>query len=618
MGSQHSNPKWIAFAKKRMALARANNEQPCHMCGRELNYALDGRHRFGPTVDHMEPLAWGGELLPPMEMTRIVHRSCNSRQGARIRNARARLKKPQQGGRGSKPVAPARSLSNTPIATNESPINPNGAGVNLNHDAGGSFVSVGNEDPARGSAPSVLLDPDRPAWWPAHLHHPPANARLPRIETPHHPDAVGTYGPVFIEWARVEMGVTLRWWQQYAACRMLEHDILGRLCWPEVGISTARQNGKSILLRCLAAWRIHMAGLFGEVQTVLHVSNNLGVVNEVATPALIWAQGRGYHVRRTNGEVEIRLPDGSRWVPRSSRSAYGLSCGMALVDECWDLPPLVVDSMITPTLLERSHPQMVLFSTAHPNATSLFPSFRVAGSAADGRLILEWSAHKDADRLDPDTWREASPEWSEQRQRIMARQAVRIAPDDFAAQFLNIWPEVVRDAADPAPFPAWGLLPEVDQSEPPFGALVALDEHFDASGAMVAALHDGQLWVREVEDVRAAVALAQSWTNAEVLVGFSLRHVVATMGLSHAVAFGMKETAFGLPLLLEAVKHGGLAHEHSEVMSRQASGARVKVSDSGVMSLSVKNSEGSVTGLKLIAWMLWAEKGRAQEAPAVW
>jgi hypothetical protein len=361
-----------------------------------------------------------------------------------------------------------------------------------------------------------------------------------------------------------------------------------------------------------------MAHLFGELQTVLHVSNNLGVVNEVATPALVWAQHRGYYVRRTNGEVEIRLPDGSRWVPRSSRSAYGLSCGMALVDECWDLAPLVVDSMITPTLLERSHPQMVLFSTAHPHATSLFPSFRVAGSASDGRLVLEWSARKDADRLDPDTWREASPEWSDQRQRIMARQAERIAPDDFAAQFLNIWPEVVRDAADPAPFPNWALLPEVRQSEPPFGAVVALDEHFDASGAMVVAMHDGQVWARELPDVRAAVEQALSWTDREVIVGFSLRHVVATMGLKHVVPFGAKETAFGVPLLVEDVRHGRLAHEHSEEMSRQASGARVKVTDSGVMSLSVKGSSGNVTGLKLAAWLLWHEKSRPKESPAVW
>jgi hypothetical protein len=458
----------------------------------------------------------------------------------------------------------------------------------------------------------------KPGWWPSDLIEPPTNARLPRIETPHHPDAVGTYGTTLVEWVAREMGVTLRWWQRYAACRLLEHDADGRLCWPEAGVSTARQNGKSILLRSLAAWRVHQAPMIGEVQTVLHVSNNLGVVNEVAMPALVWAQGRGYHVRRTNGEVEMRLPDGSRWVPRSSRSAYGLSVGLAVVDECWDLPPLVVDSMVTPTLLERSHPQMVLFSTAHPNATSLFPNFRVAGSPGEGRLVLEWSAPKDADRLDPETWRLASPEWSEQRARIMARQAARIAPDDFAAQFLNIWPEVVRDAADPAPFPNWSALPEVGSSEPPFGAVVALDEHFDASAAMVVALHAGQVWAREVPDVASAVELARSWTDAEVLVGFSLRHVVAAMGLRHAIPFGAKETALGVPLLVEAVRQGRVAQEHSEVMSRQAAGARVKVSDSGVMSLSVKGSSGNVTGLKLAAWLLWHEKGRGSESPAVW
>jgi hypothetical protein len=126
------------------------------------------------------------------------------------------------------------------------------------------------------------------------------------------------------------------------------------------------------------------------------------------------------------------------------------------------------------------------------------------------------------------------------------------------------------------------------------------------------------MWAREVPDLQAAIELAKTWTDREVLVGFSLRHVVASMGLPHAQPYGMKETNFGLPLLLDAVKQKQLAHEHSELMYAQASGARLKTSDSGTMSLSVKGSASTITGLKLTAWCLWFEKSRASDSPAVW
>jgi hypothetical protein len=148
---------------------------------------------------------------------------------------------------------------------------------------------------------------------------------------------------------------------------------------------------------------------------------------------------------------------------------------------------------------------------------------------------------------------------------------------------------------------------------------VALDEHFDASKTVVAAMHESQLWVEEVENIAAAVELANRWADGgQVLVGFSLRHVVGQYGLRHVVPYGMKETAMGTPLLVQAVKDGALSHEHSEMMDRAMSGARVKTTDSGAMNLSVKSSAGNVTGVKLAAWLLLHERNQETESPTIW
>jgi hypothetical protein len=443
------------------------------------------------------------------------------------------------------------------------------------------------------------------------------------VETPHHPEAVGTYGPALVEWVRREQGQELRWFQRYAVARILEHDRDGALCWAEAGMSTARQSGKSVTLRSLAGWRLHQADLLGEPQTILHVSNNLGVVNEVAMPALIWASERGYYTRKTNGEVEIRLADGSRWVPRSSRSAYGLSAGLALVDECWDLAPLVVDSMILPTLLERRHPQLVLFSTAHPLATSLFPGFRLAGGAQDSRLVLEWSADPADDPGDVETWRQASPHWSEQRERALARAWSRVgsggvALEDFTTQYLNIWPGQVRDAKIPPPFPTWAAAPQVLAADPPAGCLVAIDEEYDGSACAIVGWHEGRAWYRAFDRLEDAVPAALAWEPSQVLVGLSMRDAAMRLGVNHPTAYGMRETSIGTPLLMEAVRRGDIAHEHAPALDDQAAGAKVSTSDAGVVRLSVKGSRGSVLGMKLLAWCLVWERGQGRAVAAIW
>lgn len=58
------------------------DEWQCYLCDEPIDRALTGRDRMGPTIDHLIPLAEGGEHS--YANVAAAHRSCNSRKGAAV------------------------------------------------------------------------------------------------------------------------------------------------------------------------------------------------------------------------------------------------------------------------------------------------------------------------------------------------------------------------------------------------------------------------------------------------------------------------------------------------------------------------------------------------------
>ena len=221
----------------------------------------------------------------------------------------------------------------------------------------------------------------------------PDSATWPRLVTGRHPRAVGTYGPSVAAWAAQRPSLhtrriqDLRWWQNYALDRIFEHDDAGALVWETVLLSGARQIGKSVLERVGVSWRIHAADHFGTPQDVLHVAHKLVAAQEVWRPAARWATGvygKGA-VRWANGEQQIELPDGSRWMIQAATDGAGVSftLSMALVDEAWRISRQVVDGAITPTMAEAEQPQTWLVSTAGTSTSDLMLANRALALGLD-------------------------------------------------------------------------------------------------------------------------------------------------------------------------------------------------------------------------------------------
>lgn len=271
---------------------------------------------------------------------------------------------------------------------------------------------------------------------------------LPRLETPGGGDSLGDDAVAFIEASGVlPGGAGLRAWQRYVLGRALEVRPDGSLRWPVVVVTTSRQSGKSWLLRAVMWWRIHQAARFGEPQTVLSTSNLLQTAREIWMPAgRLASEVYGQKaVTFGNGREAITLPDWSRWLVQAAgpNTGVGYSLSMAIIDEAWKVDRSVAEDSLAPALAEREQPQMWLVSTAGDSGSDLLRSYRdQALQDRDGTgdvLLLEWSAPEGAPYDDAQTWRWASPEWSERRERFLTTRLGTQDENTFRTQYLNAW-----------------------------------------------------------------------------------------------------------------------------------------------------------------------------------
>ena len=170
-----------------------------------------------------------------------------------------------------------------------------------------------------------------------------------------------------VDWARVELGIILRWWQCLFLVRLLEVDRKGHLLWRNALLSVARQSGKSVLVYVLCEWRSEQHDRFGEDQLVLHTADNLESAREVQNRAKDRARVRGFKVREAAGELEIRKGPGrdDRWLVRSQSGVVGHSASFAVADEAHHVKLKTVSENLGPTTVEKRDSQLLLVSTAH-------------------------------------------------------------------------------------------------------------------------------------------------------------------------------------------------------------------------------------------------------------
>jgi hypothetical protein len=489
------------------------------------------------------------------------------------------------------------------------------------------------------------LEPERdgipaadPVWavpWLKSFRKVPADATWPRLMTVPHPQAAGSLGPGFIRWAQKRSGRPLRWWQKLVATRLLEIDADGQLVWETALWSTARQVGKSWLLRELLLWRIHQAERFGEPQDVLHTGKDLAVCKEVQRPARLWAKARPgtYKVREVNGQEEIEY-QGSRWMLRAKEAVYGYSVSCAAADEAWKVKPSSIEEGLTPTMVERVQPQLWLVSTAHRLATSLMLARRQVALVdledGNGDLLIEWSAPEGSPYDERQAWRLASPHWSERRERLIAKQLHSLLageiddpeePDPeafFRAQWLNQWPRKLTEPAgvpsELLPLGQWAALEDVAEQVGPLHVAVEDDYGLGAAVGVACLVEDGRVELDgrlcvDWADALDYVARLGEWRRIQSFqVGASMLQSVPLGYSPQPIAAGTRETKTGLALLRDLCNAGAVIHHDSPELDRALAMAKVREAPSGLYLL-------EDCPRHLIHAVVWALQAAAQVAP---
>lgn len=475
----------------------------------------------------------------------------------------------------------------------------------------------------------------------------PASATFPRFATLPFAQTIGSWGSEFEDWleeSRADVTgrpIRMRWWQRFVIRLLLQYEdvpdedgeLFRRPCASEVLMSCARQSGKSTLLRELITWKLQRPDLFGSDQTALLMARDLPVCWEIQRPVRRWAKDQdGWHSAESNGkELVEHLASGNRWLLKSTGTVYGATAGLgAFCDEVWDLDAATVEEGIEPTLAEIPTSQILLTSTAHRRATSLFPSRR--RSAIDDlelgekrRVLIEWSAHVEPGSEpvlgDLTAWRQASPHWSDsRRETIQARYEAMLRgeaenvtgepPESaFVTQWLNAWSDHgtrVREKGDPLfDMTDWADLLRVVG---PVDSAVMAVEDWGGRGASVG-------WCGLADDGRPVVGAMCFDTRSEAY-SFVQSHIDdvsvlvagATLGAdpdlrsmtTNVRLAGWADTRAGLPRLREAVASGRIWQDGSPALSEQLGEARVKVSPSGMSLLGDSRSDA----MRCMVWAL--------------
>ena len=449
----------------------------------------------------------------------------------------------------------------------------------------------------------------------------------PRFITQGHPDAVGSFGPVAREWIAETLGITLRDWQQLVIDEALVHDDAGELLRDEVLLTVPRQQGKSVLMRAVALWRLAHPDLFGgHPQQVLHTAARMTAGRE------IWEAGArdaerhlGAKLYMSGGRERANLPDGGRYLLMAATPslAVGYTLDLAMVDEAWNVEARPVDHALVPTLIEHPSSQLWLVSTAGDSSSSLLRERRLralsavhAGDGSGGQLLIEWSAPEDAAVDDPEAWRVASPHWTPRREAFLAAQLERLPESAFRQQFLNQWVLASGGWLEPSKWDE-ARNPDIPAKGQPLAAAVEVsvtgNQHSvvavwaePAAGYVVRAY-----MVRDVDGVNGVLG---KLAPLRVLASPAYKE---RLDRDDAEQVSRAELIAGTPVAYDLLQRCRVVHDGDPFLAEQVLSARAYRTESG-WCVSSTRSTGPVHAVRAMVWALHAASQRAGAAPRIY
>jgi hypothetical protein len=304
-------------------------------------------------------------------------------------------------------------------------------------------------------------------------------------------------------------------WQRGSADVALELDpITPTLYYRTVGVSVARQNGKTTLVVVRVAMELIQPN-----RVVAYTAQDRNYARRqwekhcdllVSKPAFA-AEVRDY--TKTNGRETLVMRNGSRYMILTPNENAGrsLTIDLAVIDEAYSQRSLAVIGGLTPTMITRPSAQLWVLSNAGTRTSVLFRHYTDRGRAAidDPRARMcwfEWAAAENCELFDTEAWADANPAMGLPGgpiQSALEGELVEHGEDTFRREHLNQWHDdgamagidAVAWAAclDPVP-PGAGLCLSLDITpERDWGALVAAGATTDGRCALEVIEHTADI-----------------------------------------------------------------------------------------------------------------------------
>ena len=431
----------------------------------------------------------------------------------------------------------------------------------------------------------------------------------PRLETARFGDE--SFGPLVEVWAATHL-MPLMPWQAYAVAGMLEHDG-GRLLRREALVSTARQQGKSVLLTSLIGWWVteHAARL-GRPQHVLSTANQLDRAEAIFSAlAPVLVERFGGKQLQAIGRKKVTMPDGSTWEIRAaSARLHGGSYDLIVVDELWNIPPSVMDDALRPSMIARPNPLLACFSTAGDMSSHSMIHMREqaladidAGTLTD-TYFAEWSMPMGADPKDEQWWGWANPALGT----TVTIEALRAAAkkESFLRAHLNQWITTRGAMLDPGVWDACATT----RPMPP-GGVLAIDSSVDDARYVGtrATVSDGQImvdveFVVDSEDAmweQVARVMADKTVQLAVTPTLEL-HLPPEFARRYALV-GYGELLKFTSLVRSMIQEGRVIHTNARTLSEHMNRA-VGVKTAQGYVLSSQKSPGPIEVARTAVWAI--------------
>lgn len=405
-------------------------------------------------------------------------------------------------------------------------------------------------------------------------------------------------------------------WQIEVLNGLLEHQD-GKLCHRHGLTSTARQNGKTVLLSALIGWWLTEGKVIrGQPQSVLSVAHELRAAEEIHYALAPILEERFDAAKSYNsfGRKEVRWDDGTIWRISAATPAagHGQSNDLVVVDEIWDVDSDVLHNGLLPTQRARPAPLAAFFSTAGTEKSQAFLRWREAGldiidKGKPGRLFMaEWSPPPNVDLSDRRYWLMGNPSIGQGFLTIEDLEDEASGPDHtaFLRAGLNLW--VASDQAWLEPG-EWEKLEH--DGTPPAWNVLAVDSSADGSrfvGLLGGADPDGRVHLSVAFVTHSE---AEAWEQiAEQLPPGGLLAITPSLEIHCPPVYESRRTTVGHGEILKwtgivrgMIRESKVAHYGQTILTEHVGRAVGYNSRSG-MGLSSEKSPGPIELARCLVW----------------